>query len=623
MSDYHIGRLIRGFRESKNISRKALYYGLKDVRLVSKMENGEQEMSKLLVDVLLERMGLSTDMYGYVFTIKEYERFQTRADILEALEKGDYIEAESLCKEYETMMGKRDKLEKQIVCTIHLLIAMEKGAEPEYLLEEAKEILFLTVPKFNIRNINDYMLSGIERMLIAVQAEMYCRMGNQELGMDVYYYSLLFHLERYCTDPWEQERQIPPLVMLMVRWLCRWERYSEMWICEKAIKVLRNGMRLTLLEPLMEYEMKAWETGCVPVPEGESEKEWKAGLEALAEVRKEYNVPRRHTEENMDTSLFGLMIRQNYRGQILGDVVRRIRMEKGMTVEKLAEGICEPENLRKIELGTMKPRGKTYTKLMKRLGQNEYEYHPVICSDDYRMYECYLEIKKYMYRVEYEKAEHELRRLEKNLDVHYKVNRQMLLKFRGIIKEQLNEINLEERLVLLQKALQETIPSKIELGNWPLNIEEVTIWNNIASTLGKMGEREDAIRILRVLKKVYEEKDMRIDSYKETYVMVLCNLSTFLGKNHEFEEGIQIVKKTIPLAVKWGQGNYLNILLYNLAWNTERLLEQMDYDKRAIEKTCLPLYKQNFSIANITQYKFYLEHIKRRCKECYKIDLVY
>ena len=621
MSDYHIGKLIRGFRESKHISRQALYYGLRDVRLVSKMENGEQEMSKLLVDVLLERMGLSTDMYGYVFTIKEYQQFQTRADILELLEKGDYTEAENLCNEYEKAADKRDRLENQFMRTIRLLIAMEKGAEPEYLLEEAKEILFLTVPKFKIRNINEYMLSGTERMLIALQAEAYCRMGNQETGLDEYYYSLLFHLERYCTDPWEQERQIPPLIMIMVRWMWKWERYSEMWICEKAIKILRNGMRLTLLEPLMEYEMKAWEKGAIPVPDGESENEWRAGLDALTEVREEYNVPRRHTEENMDISLFTLMIRQNYRGQILGDVIRRIRMEKGMSVEELAEGICEPENLRKIELGTMRPREKTYAELMRRLGQREYEYHPLICSDDYRVYECFKEIKRYMSMYENQKAEYELKKLDRELDKQYKVNWQKMLRFHGVIEGRLKKISLVDTMGKLQEAIHITMPREAELEHWPLNGEEAILWNSFAGIIAKMGESEKAIEILKKVKKSYEQSYLELKSNKGEYMMVLRNLCTTLGRKRQYVEGYEIVQYAIQLAIKWELCNELNSLLYKKVWLLEKMMEEKQINKDEIKEKYFPLLKQNYFLASIIQYDFYKKHIEKHCKEFYNVSL--
>ena len=621
MSDYHIGRLIRGFRESKNISRKALYYGLKDVRLVSKMENGEQEMSKLLVDVLLERMGLSTDMYGYVFTIKEYERFQTRADILEALEKGDYIEAESLCKDYENMIDKRDKLEKQFMRTMHLLIAMEKGAEPEYLLEEAKEILFLTVPKFNIRNINEYMLSGIERMLIAVQAEMYCRMEDtEEQGMDIYY-RLFAYLEEYCTDYLERERQIPPLVLLIVKWLWKWEQYSEMWICEKGISILRNNMRLSLLEPIMEYEIKAWEKGEVVIPVGEKVDEWKHGLEALEILNKEYKIEGKYPRELKEFSLFALMIRQTTRGQILGEVIKRIRAEKKMTIEELAIDICEPENLRRIEMGIIKPRERTYYEIMKKLGQQEYAFHPMICSDDYRMYECCQEINQYVHKAEYEKAEYVLRKLESGLDFECKTNRQIFLGYYGVIKGRTRKIALSERLDYLKCALKMTVPDDVKLESFPLNREETILWNNMATTLELMGEREQAILLLKRIKESYEQNRVRQRSYQDGYMMILSNLSSLLGREKRYNEAFEITSYGIKLALEWKQGKYLNLFLYNKIWITEKKLEEKEESKEAIKKICIPLLKQNFNIASVTKHTFYINHIRKHCKEYYGITL--
>lgn len=620
MSEFHIGRLIKGFRESKRITQKELYYGVRKQGEIYKIEGGDQDVPKLLVDILLERMGLSTDMYGYVFSIKEYELFQCRADILELLESGKWEEAGELCNEYEEKVLKKDKLEKQYIATIRLLISMEEGAEPEYLLKKAKEILFLSVPEFEPRKIREYFLSGMERMLVAMQAEALCKMeGREEEGMDLYY-SLLHYIEEKCTDFLEKERQIPPVVLLMVEWLWKWERYHEMWICEKAIETLRNNMRLSLLEPIMRYEMKAWEKG-LRVPGDENPKMWEEGLKALKEIREEYHVEEKYDGEYKASTLLALMIRQNIRGQILGDTIRRMRQEKGVSVEELAENICEPENLRKIELGYVRPRQNTYSEIMKKLGQTEYAYHPLICSEDYRMYESCKEIKKYIYKVEYEKAQYELRKLEKGLDYKYKVNYQMILRFGGILKEKMKQINLDERLDYLKRALEITIPSEVELKNWPLNREETTLWNNIASSLEKMGNREEAIFILQSIKECYEQNKIKNWDYKQEYMMILCNLSTFLGREKRYKEALKIIDCSIPLTIEWEQGNYLNLLLYNKVWNTEQITEKNKRNKEAIKKICFSILKQNFSIAYVIHNIFCKSCIEKHIKDYYDISI--
>lgn len=621
MSEYHIGRLIGGFRESKNISQQKLYYGIRPANQAYRLESEEREVSKLLVDTLLERMGLSTEIYGYEFPIKEYELFQWRADLIEFLEKGEYEEAKRLCENYEEKASKSDKLEQQFVRTIKLILALENEVSPEYLQREAEQILFLTVPNFTARKFREYLLSGIERVLIAIWAEALCRLSKrQDEGMDLFY-NLLFYMEENCTDLWEQERQLPALVLMMVRWLWKWKRYSEVWICEKGIKVLRKSMRLTLLEPLMEYEMKGWQTGCVTVPEGESEKEWRKGLTALQEVRKEYQIETKTVKEYRTGSLIALMLRQNSRGQILGETVRRIRNEKNISVEELAEGICEPENLRKIELGLAKPRQKTYARLMQRLGQQQYAYHPLIYSDDYRMYECYQKVRWYINREEFERAEYELKKLESGLEKENRINYQVLLKLKVVINEKTNKINFEEKLSGLKKALAVTVPINVKPENWILSREEAILWNDIAGTLEQMGNRTEAIQILQSIKKMYDSN--RVNNRNE-YLMVLSNLSTFLGREGKHEQAIEIADRSIGLGLKGMQGNYLLICLYNKVWNTEKILEMRkkykNYEEHSREK-CIFSLKNMYNIANIMQYAPHKNHVINHCKEYYGISI--
>lgn len=619
MSDYQIGKLIKGLRKSKNVSQKQLYYGLKKQNEVYKIEKGNTDLPKLQADILFERLGLSTDIYGYVFSIKEYELFQLRADLLEALEKAKYNEVEKILLEYESHLTIEDKYQKQFIGTIKLIMEIEKDVEPEYLLQEVEEILCLTVPEFAVDNLDTFLLSGIERTLVAIWAELLCRTsGKEETGMKLYY-DLLFYMERNCTDLWEQEKQIPPIILLMVRWFWKWKQYTSMWICYNGIKILRKSMKLTLLEPLMKYEMKAWETGKVTVPEGESLEEWENGLKALEEIRNEYQIEATYKEDNI-CLLFALMLRQNFRGQILGESIRRIRKEKGITIEKLADGICEAETLRRIEVGEAKPHQQTYGKLMRKLGQEEYAYHPLIYSDDYRMYECYQKILWYMNRFEYERAAYELKKLEKGINNKNKLNYQVILKFQAILKEKMSLINKEEKIIYLRKALELTLPEEIEIENWPLRREELVIWNNIAIALEEMGERKKALAVLKKEKEFYEQRNTNLINNKKEYAMILRNYMIFLGRENMHKEVIEMADMVIRLNLEWGQGYFLTECLYAKIWNTEKLLEKNDRNtKKDIEKSCFPMLKQDFLIATIMQYTLHKHYIENHCKEYYGV----
>lgn len=76
--------------------------------------------------------------------------------------------------------------------------------------------------------------------------------------------------------------------------------------------------------------------------------------------------------------------------QSMGQMVRRIRVEQGMTQEVLADGICTTSYLSRVEHGSQIPSRQIYQSLMERLGESGYSYafgrinrdenrHAVIC----------------------------------------------------------------------------------------------------------------------------------------------------------------------------------------------------------------------------------------------------
>ena len=55
--------------------------------------------------------------------------------------------------------------------------------------------------------------------------------------------------------------------------------------------------------------------------------------------------------------------------QSMGQMVRRIRVEQGMTQEVLADGICTTSYLSRVEHGSQIPSREIYQLLMERLGE--------------------------------------------------------------------------------------------------------------------------------------------------------------------------------------------------------------------------------------------------------------
>lgn len=64
----------------------------------------------------------------------------------------------------------------------------------------------------------------------------------------------------------------------------------------------------------------------------------------------------------------------------IGEIIKRERKAQKISQEKLAEGICTPSWLSKIETGTCIPTIATFELLMQRLGKNASQY--IHCKSD-------------------------------------------------------------------------------------------------------------------------------------------------------------------------------------------------------------------------------------------------
>lgn len=72
------------------------------------------------------------------------------------------------------------------------------------------------------------------------------------------------------------------------------------------------------------------------------------------------------------------------RGVIFGEEIRRIRLERGLTQERLSEGICAPSTLSRIENGCQVPSRRTFQLLMERLDGPGYSYAHFLSPAQYR-----------------------------------------------------------------------------------------------------------------------------------------------------------------------------------------------------------------------------------------------
>lgn len=252
----------------------------------------------------------------------------------------------------------------------------------------------------------------------------------------------------------------------------------------------------------------------------------------------------------------------------MGDILRKCRMEKGITQEELSEGICTPGSLSKMENGRREPSYSKFVALMQRMGEWTEHYECFIGEKHYKICELQKKIQNSIYRHDYETARKWITEFEQEIQAFPEevIYHQFLRLERYICsqKKETREADIQE----LNEILRMTVPEygKKKLYELFLSYQELTIVNNIALGYMKIGNLSEGIRLLEHLKEYIEEHYSISYMKMGLYSMIILNLVKYLGQAGRFQEGIEEAEKAIGQLAESGNTLYNAELHFDIAW---------------------------------------------------------
>ena len=261
----------------------------------------------------------------------------------------------------------------------------------------------------------------------------------------------------------------------------------------------------------------------------------------------------------------------------MGSILKKCREAKGITQEELCLGICTASALSKMEHGYREPSYVKFASLMERMGEWPEAYDIFVGDKVYAINELQSQIRRHVFRQEFDIAEAKLGKLEILLQAFPEETiyhqflgvEKIICKSEGIIqKEQISE---------LEELLRWTVPG---YGHMPIeecffSHQELTVLNNIAIGYGENGDIERAVNLLHSLK-VYLERNYMGNRIKATmYSTILPNLVQYLGLGGYYEHALKIAEETIDIFKEIGKTYYVSLMHYDIAW----IYSQMDKEK--------------------------------------------
>jgi len=246
-----IGGIIRTNREERKISQEELSFGICSTSNLSRIENGEQIPSRATYEALMQRMGLSSEIYPSFQNDRELTAFELWYEINECMDLGQYSKAEILL---EKLLDepKLDKVYQQRILFAQTIILRKNGGGAEEALGSMKKVVSMSIKEFDYKKIPHYLLTKSELNILKSLATLYYQVDDETMGINILY-GLKDYIEKRVVD----HDGITPTYTAIIRDLSKWVgilgRHDEVVeLCDIAIKrSIRYGRLYNL--PMLLY----------------------------------------------------------------------------------------------------------------------------------------------------------------------------------------------------------------------------------------------------------------------------------------------------------------------------------------------------------------------------------
>lgn len=196
METVSIGEIIRRRREDWGVSQELVCEGLCTSMTLSRLENGQQTPSRDCVVTMLQRLGLPDDSYYAQLTKEELRQITLRKEILSCssmyvrttgVERERFrADAMKKIKELECIAKKDDVVSRQFLVARKANWIEEDGKHSRNkIMDMLLSAIRLTVPKFDLDEINRCLYSENEISLIIDIAVQHSRSGQRRKAIDI------------------------------------------------------------------------------------------------------------------------------------------------------------------------------------------------------------------------------------------------------------------------------------------------------------------------------------------------------------------------------------------------------------------------------------------------------
>lgn len=246
MKELFIGEVIKRKRKELGLTQEELCEGICEPSTISRIESGKQVPAKNKLDALLQRLDLPGDRYYALLSKNELEISNLQSQIISCNVSKNKRDGLQYLKKLEEIVSEDDHLIRQFILRSKTAFGYLDGEDIRpYTFDEKEKMLFealyLTVPKFDIKEIDKNYYTVEEIKIINQIALNYSDAGQNKKAIDVYN-QFLKYIEKHLMNLKESNG-----LVILISYNCSRSLYLEKRY-EESIAAANLGLEVSIEE---------------------------------------------------------------------------------------------------------------------------------------------------------------------------------------------------------------------------------------------------------------------------------------------------------------------------------------------------------------------------------------
>lgn len=253
----------------------------------------------------------------------------------------------------------------------------------------------------------------------------------------------------------------------------------------------------------------------------------------------------------------------------IGTLIKKRRIELGISQEQLCEGICEPMTISRLENGHQLPSRHRLQAILDRLGLPSDRYFAILTKDDANIVQLQSDINALVCQAEWEvgnaihekieQAREKMSQLENLFKKEDPLIKQFIMSVDLTLKKLEGHVNFDDQLALALDTIKLTVP-KIDLtkiNQSILSLDEITILNQIATIYSAMDLHKESIEIYAQLSDYIQEHFINHVYSASSLALIEHNYARELDITKDYQHAVSVSEIGIRACIDYGHYQFL------------------------------------------------------------------